>query len=307
MAWVATAIIAGSVISGMLGDDAASSAAGAQQRSAQMSVDEQRRQFDLTRADRLPWLTQGRAGLYKLSDLLGIDTPQGEMPTREMFTRTIPATRGTIIPLPGVTATYAGGTPARTEFDEAGYNKALAEWNAMPSGRSEEFGSLMDDFTGEDLLNEPGYQFGLNEGQRTVDQSAAARGSLFSGKTLRDLVQFGQDYGGTKYGEAFNRDAANKNRKFSMLSSLSGGGASAASDLGQAGMTSASNIAGLLTGAGNAQAAGIMGSANAWQNAIGTGINAFLTQRYIDQMKPAPTETGNAPVYTPGYGMPPWR
>jgi len=288
MAWVATAVIAGSVISGMLGADAASSAAGAQQRSAQMSVDEQRRQFDLTRADRLPWLTQGRAGLYKLSDLLGIDTPQGEMPTRAMFTT--PARRGAYVqPGAGLSAVQQPGTPEF--FDEAAYNQAMRDWEASSTGRSSEFGSLMDDFTGEDLLNEPGYQFGLNEGRRTVDQSAAARGSLFSGKTLRDLVQFGQDYGGTKYGEAFNRDAANKNRKFSMLSSLSGGGASAASDLGQAGMTSASNIAGLLTGAGNAQAAGIMGSANAWQNAIGTGTNALLTQRYINQL--ARPSTGN--------------
>lgn len=288
MAWVATAVIAGSVISGMLGADAASSAARAQQRSAQMSVDEQRRQFDLTRADRLPWLTQGRAGLYKLSDLLGIDTPQGEMPTRAMFTT--PARAGALVqPTAGVSVVQQPGTPEF--FDEAAYNQAMRDWEASSTGRSSEFGSLMDDFTGEDLVNEPGYQFGLNEGQRTVDQSAAARGSLFSGKTLRDLVQFGQDYGGTKYGEAFNRDAANKNRKFSMLSSLSGGGASAASDLGQAGMTSASNIAGLLTGAGNAQAAGIMGSANAWQNAIGTGTNALLTQRYINQL--ARPSTGN--------------
>lgn len=301
----AAAIAGGAIVGGLIQAGAADSAAGKQAAAADRGVAETRRQFDLTRQDRLPWLTQGRGALYKLSDLLGIDTPQGEMPTREMFTRTIPATRGTIIPLPGVTATYAGGTPARTEFDEAGYNKALAEWNAMPSGRSEEFGSLMDDFTGEDLLNEPGYQFGFNEGQRTIDQSAAARGSLFSGKTLRDLIQFGTDYGGTKYGEAFNRDAANKNRKFSMLSSMAGGGASAASDLGQAGMSSANSISGLLTGAGNAQAAGIMGQANALTNAIGTGTNAWLTNQYLSAL--TQPKTGNVPIYTPGQGMPLWR
>lgn len=289
----AAAVVAGgALLGGALQANAAKSAAGRQAAAAEMGIGEQARQFNITRNDQMPWLTQGQAGLYKLSDLLGIDTPQGEMPTREMFTRTIPATRGTIIPLPGVTATYAGGTPARTEFDEAGYNKALAEWNAMPSGRSEEFGSLMDDFTGEDLENEPGYQFGLDQGRNTIDQSAASRGALLSGKTLKDLMSFGQDYAGTKYDAAFNRDAANKSRKYQMLSGISGIGQNTATNLGQVGMASAGNISDLLTSQGAASAAGTIGQANAISGTIGNLSNLYMQNQYLDALRGG-SRTGN--------------
>jgi hypothetical protein len=291
MAWVATAVIGGSVITGLLGAQAAGDAADAQRQSAQMGVDEQRRQFDQTRSDNLPWLTQGKSGLYKLSDLLGIDTPKGEAPTRAMFTRTIPAVQGQATSLPGVTQTYTGGSPARDEVDEAGYQKALAEWQALPSGRTSQFGSLLQPFTGANLASDPGYQFGLDQGTHAVDQSAVARGGLFSGKTMRDLMQFGQDYGGTKFNEAFNRDASSKNQTYSMLSGISGTGASTAGNLGALGANSANNISNLVTGAGNAQAAGIVGQANAWGNAIGTGTNAYLTNQYLGKMNQP--RTGN--------------
>ena len=159
-------------------------------------------------------------------------------------------------------------------------------------GRSSEFGSLMDDFTGADLVNEPGYQFGLDQGQRAVDQSAAARGSLLSGKTLRDLVTFGQDYGGTKFGEAFNRDAANKSRKFSMLSGLSGIGQNTATNLGQAGMQSAGNISDLLTSQGAASAAGTIGQANAISGTIGNLSNLYMQNQYLDALRGG-SRTGN--------------
>ena len=296
----AAALAAGAAVGGLLQADAASSAARTQANAAGRGIDEQRRQFDLTRSDQLPWLTQGRAGLYKLSDLLGIDTPQGAMPTRKQPTReqfTTPATVGRLVqPTAGVSVIREAGTPAY--FNEGAYNQALQDWQASSMGRSSamgrssEFGSLMDDFTGADLVNEPGYQFGLDQGQRAVDQSAAARGSLLSGKTLRDLVTFGQDYGGTKFGEAFNRDAANKSRKFSMLSGLSGIGQNTATNLGQAGMQSAGNISDLLTSQGAASAAGTIGQANAISGTIGNLSNLYMQNQYLDALRGG-SRTGN--------------
>ena len=40
----------------------------------------------------------------------------------------------------------------------------------------------------------PGYQFGLDEGTKAVQASAAARGGLNSGATLKSLQKFGTDY-----------------------------------------------------------------------------------------------------------------
>lgn len=60
----------GSVASAVIGGHAASSAADAQAQSAQAAIDEQRRQFDLTRSDTAPWRTAGAAAIGQLSDML---------------------------------------------------------------------------------------------------------------------------------------------------------------------------------------------------------------------------------------------
>ena len=46
-------------------------------------------------------------------------------------------------------------------------------------------GYLMSDYTGASLESDPGYKVQARSGQRAIDQSAASRGILFSGKTLR--------------------------------------------------------------------------------------------------------------------------
>jgi hypothetical protein len=43
----------------------------------------------------------------------------------------------------------------------------------------------------DSLRNTPGYQFRLEEGTRALDRSAAARGSLFSGQTMKELEKLG--------------------------------------------------------------------------------------------------------------------
>jgi hypothetical protein len=57
------------------------------------------------------------------------------------------------------------------------------------------------DYTSED----PSFQFGLETGVNAIDRSAAARGGLHSGGTLKALARFGTDYGTTKFGESFDR------------------------------------------------------------------------------------------------------
>jgi len=63
-----------------------------------------------------------------------------------------------------------------------------------------------EQFTGQiDLFRDPSYQFRLQEGQRAVERSAASRGQLQSGNTLRDLTRFGQGLASQEYGAAFQR------------------------------------------------------------------------------------------------------
>lgn len=53
---------------------------------------------------------------------------------------------------------------------------------------------------------DPSYQFRFNEGQRALDRSAAAGGSLYSGGTLKALARYGQDYASTEFGKDFDRN-----------------------------------------------------------------------------------------------------
>jgi len=66
--------------------------------------------------------------------------------------------------------------------------------------------------TGESVLNEPGFKFGMDEGLQGLQQSAAARGVLNGGGTLKDIAAWGQNYAGTKYNDAYGREASTYDR-----------------------------------------------------------------------------------------------
>lgn len=104
--------------------------------------------------------------------------------------------------------------------------------------------------------NTPGYQFGLDEGNRSVQASAAARGGLNSGATLKALQKFGNDYADQQgYTPYMNR-----------LATLSGMAPTSAGVTAQLGQNYANQVGNNLQNAGQARAQGIYGSANAWSN-----------------------------------------
>jgi len=66
--WVAGAVVTSAVIGAKSSKDAARK----QSKSADASIAEQRRQFDLSRADRAPYRAAGRQALFSLQDMMGI-------------------------------------------------------------------------------------------------------------------------------------------------------------------------------------------------------------------------------------------
>jgi hypothetical protein len=60
--------------------------------------------------------------------------------------------------------------------------------------------------TGDEVkANDPGYAFGLKEGEGALENSAAARRYLNTGSTLKDVLKYGNDYATTKYNDAVAR------------------------------------------------------------------------------------------------------
>lgn len=65
------------------------------------------------------------------------------------------------------------------------------------------------DFQGPDaqsVLNAPGYQFRLNEGERALTNTRAAQGLLGTGSTLKDILGYGQDYASNEFSNEWNRE-----------------------------------------------------------------------------------------------------
>ena len=119
---------------------------------------------------------------------------------------------------------------------------------------------------------DPGYAFRLSEGQKALDNQAAARGGLISGNALRAATAYGQNMGSQEYTNAFNRYQAERQAKLAPLQSLAGVGQTTAANLGTAGAANAGAVGNYLTSGAAANAAGMVGSANA----INQGVSSYL-------------------------------
>lgn len=134
------------------------------------------------------------------------------------------------------------------------------------------YGSLLNQFTGDSVRTDPGYQFGLQQGERGINNRNAGSGNYLSGAGMKEINRYNQDYAGTKFNEAYNRDALDKGRVNNYLSSLGQVGLNTTNQQNQNEYNNAIGIGNLLERKGNAQAAGIIGGANAWGGVIDSGI-----------------------------------
>jgi hypothetical protein len=120
---------------------------------------------------------------------------------------------------------------------------------------------------------DPGYAFRLSEGQKALDRQAAARGGLISGGALKAAQRYGQEMGSQEYTNAFNRYQTERNARLNPLQSLAGVGQTATNQLGAAGQNYATNAGNAYGAAGQAQASGYMGMANAAAGGLGQYMN----------------------------------
>ena len=145
-------------------------------------------------------------------------------------------------------------------------------------------GDFNRNFTMADFQADPGYAFRQAEGQKAIDNSAAARGSSLSGATLKALSRYGQDYASNEYQNGYNRWNNDMSTRYNRLAGVAGTGQTATQQIGAYGQNTASNIAqgnmntanqvaSNIIGAGNARASGYVGMANA----LSGGANSYLT------------------------------
>lgn len=148
-------------------------------------------------------------------------------------------------------------------------------------------GEYMRDFGMADFEADPGYEFRQTEGRRMLEGSAAGRGGLLSGLTLKALSKYGQDLASQEYGSAYNRYNADLDRRFNRLSGIAGTGQTATRDVAQMGSQTASNIAQNQIGAGNARASGYVAQGNA-MSGVANSAGQYMQLR--DLMKTTPKQ-----------------
>ena len=118
-----------------------------------------------------------------------------------------------------------------------------------------------------DFKADPGYQFRIDEGMRSLENSAAARGGLLSGGFAKAVTKYSQDMASQEYGNIFNR-----------LATIAGYGQVATTGSQNAATNYGGAVANASQGVSNAgayRASGYIGQGNSWSNAVNEMATAF--------------------------------
>jgi hypothetical protein len=148
----------------------------------------------------------------------------------------------------------------------------------------------------QDVMNEPGYQFGLQQGLSNIQNTAAARGGLYSGNALKALTQYGNDYATTKYGDAWNRMQSDAGNRWGRMAALAGIGQTATNQTQQAGQNFANASSNLLTN--NATMQGAAGMYRG--NIMGNALNQLAGKSWFGAQQPQQQPSYGAGNWTPG-------
>lgn len=148
-----------------------------------------------------------------------------------------------------------------------------ANWNLDPNNILNQTFSAP---SASEAARTPGYQFTLDQGLKSVQNSAAARGLGTSGAAMKGAAQYATGLADSTYNDVFNRALQTFNTNYgsaanrvNRLNTVVGNGQNAAATNGSLGANAMSSIGDTLMSGANAAAAGRVGSANA----LASGLN----------------------------------
>lgn len=189
--------------------------------------------------------------------------------------------------------TQAGAADRATQLSKEQYDSTVERNKPFVSGGTTAFNALLERLglsgntaapgygsfgkapTAEQVQAEPGYQFGLDQGQQAINRNLNARGMTNSGAQIKAAARFGTDYAGTQYNNAFNRNQSAQQQAYNQLGNVANIGQNAANNTGQAGANYATQAGANMIGAGNANAAAGLAQGNIWTNALNQGVSAY--------------------------------
>ena len=337
MTWGMVAVAGATVVGGVLSSSAAGKAANVQADAADRSAELQREQFERSVELQEPFRQGGLQGQNRLMTLLGLGgTAQYDDTAYNRALADYNASLSRLDPSQFTTGGgggggrmvstgsdgmeyYQEGTGGGGTFDQAGYDKARA---GIVAPNREQFklagGDVNDPMFGKYATAEytpemfakgqdPGYQFRLKEGMQGLERSAAARGGLLSGGTLKGITKYNQDAASQEFTNAFNRYQAERTGTLNPYQSMAGMGQSVANQVGNMGMNYANQVGELYQGAANARASGYVGGANAVNQGISGVVNQYSQNQLMNRLFPQGNQQlinqyGSGNVFTPSGG-----
>jgi hypothetical protein len=137
------------------------------------------------------------------------------------------------------------------------------------------------------LQQTPGYQFNLQQGLESVQNSAAARGLGVSGAAEKGAATYATGLADSTYQNQFNNALTNQNNQFNRLLGLTQLGQTSAAGLSSIGLATGQGQAQSEEAVGQASAAGTLGAANALSNAVPNYLaNSALANLYGNSSQP---------------------
>jgi hypothetical protein len=159
------------------------------------------------------------------------------------------------------------------------------------------------------LEQTPGYQFNLSQGLKAAQSAAAAKGLGVSGAALKGAATYATGLADSTYQNQFNNaqqiyqdlfqnaqqgyngfmnlgqaDLNLRNQRYNNLLGAASLGQNAAAQVGNQGVQSAANSGNFLTQAGNAQAAGQVGTANALSGSLTGLANQYQQYQLLNNL-----------------------
>jgi hypothetical protein len=243
--WGAALAVAGGVYAANKQAGAANAAGQAGVDAANASNATNLAMFNQQRADSLPAMINGQLAQREYMSLLGFDvTPPSN--TAEAMQKYLQEN-------PDVAADPYWGQHAWEHYTQHGQAEGRA-WGT-PAQYDPALAQASREKAYAQFRSTPGYDFNLKEGQRALESGAAASGQLFSGKTGKALVQYGQNYADRTFGDYTNR-----------LASVAGMGQTATAQSNAAAQNYGSQYGAQMNNAAQSRQSAIAGSANAWSN-----------------------------------------
>jgi hypothetical protein len=108
---------------------------------------------------------------------------------------------------------------------------------------NKDYGFLMKRFNNQEFERDPGYQWRMDEGNRGIAATQAARGGLLSGAAAKEAARYNQGFASNEYQNAYNRFTNDQEGQYNKLSGIKSSGQNAATSLLSVNMQQGNNMA----------------------------------------------------------------